>query len=112
VPLLLLVAWVAGLVYLGALVGFWRGELATGTVLWLMTTGLVIFGNFDDATKKRDFFRRKALATLEGVLVRGCRQRRDVQVANPVRRKLTVDEAPPSSRSAPLPLLRNMSSPA
>jgi hypothetical protein len=65
-----MVGWVLGEIFVGANFGLWDRQLATDTAFWFVATGLVVFGNFDHASKHRHFFRRKALATLElGVVV-------------------------------------------
>lgn len=70
IPLMGLLAWTAGLVYAGWRVGLWEPNLASSTVLWFVTAGLVLFGNLNEVSKKENYFRRKALATLElGVFV-------------------------------------------
>jgi hypothetical protein len=57
--------WVAGLVWFTARAGLWSADLATDTILWFLTAGIVLFINFGDASKTPHFFRRKALSTLE-----------------------------------------------
>ncbi len=64
-PLAALLAWVGGIVYLGWRAGLWEPNLTSGTVLWFVTTGLVLFGNFNEVSEEENYFRRKALATLE-----------------------------------------------
>lgn len=64
-PLIGMAAWVTGLVLLSSNAGLWTGDLATDTVLWFITAGIVLFGSFTKASNTPQFFRRTALATLE-----------------------------------------------
>ncbi|MFP5325997.1 MAG: hypothetical protein ACLGHT_00775 [Acidimicrobiia bacterium] len=64
-PLLVLAAWVGGLVYIGSRLRLWDGDRATDTVFWFVTAGLVLFGNFAKVSSERHFLRRTTLATLE-----------------------------------------------
>ena len=65
VPLLILILWVSGLVYVGARTGLWTRSRITDTGLWFITAGVVLFGNFERVSEEGRFFRRRALATLE-----------------------------------------------
>lgn len=70
IPLTGLLAWTAGLALAGSRIGLWEPSLTSGTVLWWLTTGVVLLFNLNKVTTEQNYFRRKALATLEfGVLV-------------------------------------------
>lgn len=70
VPIGVLLAWTATMIYGGARIGLWHPELVTATFLWFVTSGLVLFGNFNHAAEQGRFFRRKALAVFEiGIVV-------------------------------------------
>ena len=64
VPLWLMAIWVGLQVWLGSLAGIWTSSLLKDTAIWFVTSGLVLFFNFDDASKDPNFFRRKVVAAL------------------------------------------------
>lgn len=66
VPVLLMVAYVCGLVFVGMRLGLWNPSLIKGTVTWFLVSGLVILMNaVTERGKQRRFFVRTALRTLE-----------------------------------------------
>jgi hypothetical protein len=69
VSLALLCAWTLGLVVIGRRLGAWTPSLAADTGFWLVSTGLVLFFNFSQASTQPHFFRSKALATLQVAVV-------------------------------------------
>jgi hypothetical protein len=64
-PLILMLAYIAGLVWLGWRLGLWTPDLFKGTVIWFLASALVLFFNLPRASAETGFFRRKALRTLE-----------------------------------------------
>jgi hypothetical protein len=66
VPVLLMVAYVCGLVVVGRRLGLWNPSLIKATVTWFLVSGLVILMNaVTERGKERRFFLRTALRTLE-----------------------------------------------
>jgi hypothetical protein len=66
VPVLLMVAYVCGLVFVGRRLGLWNPSLIKATVTWFLVSGLVILMNaVTERGKERRFFLRTALRTLE-----------------------------------------------
>lgn len=66
VPVLLMVAYVCGLVVGGRRLGLWNPSLIKATVTWFLVSGLVILMNaVTERGKERRFFLRTALRTLE-----------------------------------------------
>jgi hypothetical protein len=66
VPVLLMVAYVCGLVLVGRRLGLWNPSLIKATVTWFLVSGLVILMNaVTERGKERRFFLRTALQTLE-----------------------------------------------
>jgi hypothetical protein len=59
-----MVAWVSLEVWAGARFSLWMPDLATDTVLWFVTAGLVLFGSVTNVGSEQHFFRTKALATM------------------------------------------------
>lgn len=57
-------AWVACEVWLGAQFQIWAPELGKDTGIWFVTSGLVLFFNFGDASREPRFFQRKVVAAL------------------------------------------------
>jgi hypothetical protein len=64
-PLVVLLGWVVGLVYLAARIGLWDSDRTADTAFWFVTAGLVLFGNFGKVSQERHFLRRGAFATLK-----------------------------------------------
>lgn len=63
-PLACLMGWVALEVLMATQVKLWVPSLVTTTVIWFVTSGLALFFDFNDASKKTHFFRRKAVHVL------------------------------------------------
>ena len=59
-----MVAWVSLEVWAGARFSLWMPDLATDTVLWFVTAGLVLFSSVTNVGSEQHFFRTKALATM------------------------------------------------
>ncbi len=66
IPLLFMMAWTAGTVWLGWYLSIWDAALTTTSVLWFVTAGAVLFGKAasQDALKEPRFFRRSAAVPL------------------------------------------------
>lgn len=64
-PVLMFAGWVVLLVRFGAFLGLWQSSLLKGTLVWFITAGLVMFGNFQKMSKERDYAWRRCAATLE-----------------------------------------------
>jgi hypothetical protein len=64
VPLVLMGAWVCLEVWGGAWAALWNSKLFTDTVFWFVSSGLVLFVNFEEASKRSDFFQKKAIAAI------------------------------------------------
>ncbi|MHB8509917.1 MAG: hypothetical protein ACYDGR_14940 [Candidatus Dormibacteria bacterium] len=72
IPLLALAAWVGSEVWIGRRLNWWTPGLVTETGLWFVTSGLLLFANFNGAFTKPHFLRGKAVATLKlSVLLEG-----------------------------------------
>lgn len=65
IPLLVFIAWVAGLVYAAWLAGLWDEDRITDSVFWFVTAGLVLFARFERVSTEPRFVRRTTLAALE-----------------------------------------------
>ncbi len=63
-----MIGYVALEVSLGSELYLWESNLAKGTFIWLLTSGLVMLFSFDHASKEPHFFRRGVIAAL-GVAV-------------------------------------------
>lgn len=64
-PLCLLYLYITGLVIVGYKFQIWRPDLLKDTVIWAITTGFVMFFNYDEATAKSKFFRRRILSAFK-----------------------------------------------
>ena len=72
VPLVLMGGWVGLEVWGGILLDLWNLTLTTDTAFWFIFSGLVLFVNFEEASKRSDFFRSKAIAAFApAVLMEG-----------------------------------------
>jgi hypothetical protein len=72
VPLLALVGWVGGLIWIAARLGIWEAALISDAVVWFIGTGLVLFGRAIDVFKPNGSFRRVVVTSLGlTVLVEG-----------------------------------------
>lgn len=65
VPMLLLVAWVGGLVLLAARFALWEAELATDTGVWFFGTALALMFNVTQTLHEERFFRRTMLRAVK-----------------------------------------------
>ena len=61
-PLGAMIGHVALEVLLGSKLSLWRSDLAKGTLIWLLVSGLVMLFSFDKASKEPHFFRRGVIA--------------------------------------------------
>jgi hypothetical protein len=64
IPLLLLLGWMSLELYLSHRIGLWRPDLTTDFIMWILVSGMVIFFNFEKASKQRHFIRKGATKTL------------------------------------------------
>jgi hypothetical protein len=64
IPLLLMVAYVVGEVWLGNKARLWRSDLIKDTVVWFAISALALFLGYDQASKQPHFFRRRLLAAI------------------------------------------------
>jgi hypothetical protein len=64
VPLLLMCAYVSAVVVGLRGLGMWNFSLTTATVFWFASTALVLFGQFEKASRDPRFFRRAILGAL------------------------------------------------
>src|SRR5438445_3943533 len=69
IPVLGMMAWVGGLIWLGSRWALWKPALAADTTLWLVTSGLVLFGNYQEAYARPHFFRRKAISAVRATVL-------------------------------------------
>lgn len=65
VPMLLLFAWVVGLVLVAARFAWWEAELATDTGVWFFGTALVLMFNVTEALREEGFFRRTIIGAVK-----------------------------------------------
>lgn len=67
-----MLSWVGLEVWAAGRWSLWTRALATDTVIWFFTTGLLLFGNYQDAAAGRSFFSRKAIQTVSATaLIQG-----------------------------------------
>jgi hypothetical protein len=64
IPLLLMVGYVVGEVWLGNKARLWRSDLIKDTVVWFVISALALFFGYDQASKQPHFFRRRLLAAI------------------------------------------------
>src|SRR5215208_4695257 len=64
IPLLLMVGYVVGEVWLGNKAHLWRSDLIKDTVVWFVISALALFFGYDQASKQPHFFRRRLLAAI------------------------------------------------
>ena len=67
----LLALWSLGLVLVGERVGIWTDDLAADTWFWFFTTAVILLFNFNNASKKPDFFTRTAKEAFGLTLILG-----------------------------------------
>lgn len=60
----ILVGWIASMVWLGSQVGIWNFDLTTKTLFWFGGTGVLLFLNVDRAYKEENFFSRTVSETV------------------------------------------------
>jgi hypothetical protein len=63
-PLLLMVGYVVGEVWLGYEARLWRSDLTKDTIVWFVISALALFFGYDQASKQPHFFRRRLLAVV------------------------------------------------
>jgi hypothetical protein len=63
-PLLLMVGYVVGEVWLGYKARLWRSDLTKDTIVWFVISALAFFVGYDQASKQPHFFRRRLVAAI------------------------------------------------
>ena len=58
IPIVVLVLWVGGLLLIGAQLRLWNQGLVKATLIWFLTTAIVMLFNVNEALKDRHHFRR------------------------------------------------------
>jgi hypothetical protein len=64
IPLLLMIAYVVGEIWLGHKAQLWRSGLTKDTIVWFIVSALVFFFGYDQASKQPHFFRRRLVAAI------------------------------------------------
>jgi hypothetical protein len=64
IPLLIMVGYVVGEVWLGYKAGFWQSDLVKDTIVWFMVAALALFFGSSQASEQPHFFRRRLVATV------------------------------------------------
>jgi hypothetical protein len=64
IPLLLMIGYVVGEVWLGYKAGLWRSDLTKDTIVWFVISALAFFFGYDQASKQPHFFRRRLVAAV------------------------------------------------
>jgi hypothetical protein len=64
IPLLLMVGYVVGEVWLGYKARLWRSDLIKDTIVWFVISALALFLGYNQASKQPHFFRRRLLAAI------------------------------------------------
>src|SRR5436309_553122 len=64
IPLLLMVGYVVGEVWLGYKARLWRSDLIKDPIVWFVISALALFFGYDKASKQPHFFRRTLLAAI------------------------------------------------
>jgi hypothetical protein len=62
IPLLVMIGYVLGEVWLGYKAGLWRSDLIKDTIVWFVISALAFFFGYDQASKQPHFFRRRLVA--------------------------------------------------
>jgi hypothetical protein len=62
IPLLVMIGYVVGEVWLGYKAGLWRSDLIKDTIVWFVISALAVFFGYDQASKQPHFFRRRLVA--------------------------------------------------
>jgi len=65
IPFFAMFTYIWAEIWLGSRLALWHHGLAKDTVVWAITSGVVMFFNYDDAAKKPKFFRRRLLKAFE-----------------------------------------------
>ena len=63
IPLAGMIGYILLELWIGERLSLWHGDLTADTVVWVIVTAVVLFLNFDEASKPH-FFRRRSLETL------------------------------------------------
>ncbi len=69
IVLVLFASYVALEVWGASMIGLWRSSLAKETVVWAITSGIVLVFNFQTASRESAFFRRTVATTLSVTVV-------------------------------------------
>lgn len=64
-PLVLMTAYIWLEVWLGSKLSLWNPDLTKDTIVWAVTSGLVLFFKLDEATTQPKFFRRRVWAAFK-----------------------------------------------
>ena len=64
IPILLMVGYVVGEIWLGYKARLWRTDLIKDTLVWFVISALAFFFGYDQASKQPHFFRRRLLAAI------------------------------------------------
>jgi hypothetical protein len=64
IPLLLMVGYVVGEIWLGYKARLWRTDLIKDTIVWFVISALAFFFGYDQASKQPHFFRRRLVAAI------------------------------------------------
>ena len=64
IPLFVMICWVSLEILLAVRFIHWNSALTKGAVVWFLTAGIVLLGDFEKASKEAHFFRRKVVETI------------------------------------------------
>jgi hypothetical protein len=64
IPLLVMIGYVVGEVWLGYKARLWRSDLIKDTIVWFVISALAFFFGYDQASKQPHFFRRRLVAAI------------------------------------------------
>jgi hypothetical protein len=64
IPLLLMIAYVVGEIWLGHRALLWQSDLTKDTIVWFIVSALAFFFGYDQASKQPHFFRRRLAAAI------------------------------------------------
>jgi hypothetical protein len=64
IPLMGMIAWIGGEVWLGARWSLWTRTLTTDTAVWVVTAGLLLFGRYNHALTRPHFVRHRVVECL------------------------------------------------
>jgi hypothetical protein len=68
-PLLLYMAWLAGIVWLGEQIRLWQPALLKPTIVWAVFSGVGLFFGFTKALARKSFFREALLGSVGATLL-------------------------------------------